>query len=761
LAQSTCFRIDFQHIFELLSVASCILTETSGEPIRLRAERMTFLNPLLLFGLAAAALPILIHLLNLRKLRVVEFSSLRFLKELQHTRIRRVKIKQILLLIIRTLLILFMVLAFARPAIQGNLAGLAATEARSTMVVLLDDSPSMGLRTQEGIVFHRAKDLVRGILSLANPADRIYVFALSEASGGRTLPPGRSVGEVNNLLSSLEPSHVSVPVREALHAVAPLLAEADNINREVYLVTDVQRTQFLREEADSAGLLDAGVRIFLVPVPHTDGTGNRGIAAVTSNAQVIGVSRPLTCNVRLVNDGPDPAENLLLSVYLDGTRVAQRSVSLPAGTPVSSPVSMAPKRSGLLTGTAELEEDPFELDNRRYFIIDVPRTIRVGIVGTAGETRFLSLALSAASGAGFGELFSVTPIDESAIGSANLATYDALVIAGITSLSREEGQRVAGFVTSGGGVAFFPGPSTDLSSVNTALCSALNLPPLGGWASPNSGESGGFLSFGKVDLQHPLFSGLFEERIGRSRDRGNIESPRIRQLLRTEAGPGGNTIIECTNGSPFLIDYGVGSGRVLMFSVDAGTAWSDFALKGIFAPLVNRAVMYLVTGRNEQGGTIVGEPAVITLRTSSARGASYMVAAPDGLIERVSPEVNPLTGVTSFQLPATRVAGIYQLYREGAADTPIGAVAVNIDERESLLAPASEEDLRTFFRSTGIDEERVVTITDGAQLERVVDESRYGVELWKTMLAIALVLAVVEMAVARVSRADTALPEAS
>jgi hypothetical protein len=80
---------------------------------------MVFLNPWFLLGLFAAAIPVLIHLLHVRKLRTVEFSSLRFLKELQKSRLRTLRIRQLLLLLLRTLLIISLVLAFARPAVRG------------------------------------------------------------------------------------------------------------------------------------------------------------------------------------------------------------------------------------------------------------------------------------------------------------------------------------------------------------------------------------------------------------------------------------------------------------------------------------------------------------------------------------------------------------------------------------------------------------------------------------------------------------------
>src|SRR5437762_1849096 len=101
---------------------------------------MVFLNPLVLFGLAAAAIPLILHLLNLRKLRTIEFSTLTFLKELQQSKIRKLKLRQILLLIVRTLLVMLIVLAFARPALRGTILGSIGSHAHSTVLFVLDDS---------------------------------------------------------------------------------------------------------------------------------------------------------------------------------------------------------------------------------------------------------------------------------------------------------------------------------------------------------------------------------------------------------------------------------------------------------------------------------------------------------------------------------------------------------------------------------------------------------------------------------------------
>src|SRR5260221_12424975 len=104
---------------------------------------MLFLKPLVLLGMAAAAIPLILHLLNLRKLRTIHFSTLTFLKELQQTRIRRLKLRQLLLLLIRTLLIVFIILPFARPAFPGQIFRGFGSHAYSTLAFILDDSFSI------------------------------------------------------------------------------------------------------------------------------------------------------------------------------------------------------------------------------------------------------------------------------------------------------------------------------------------------------------------------------------------------------------------------------------------------------------------------------------------------------------------------------------------------------------------------------------------------------------------------------------------
>jgi hypothetical protein len=197
---------------------------------------------------------------------------------------------------------------------------------------------------------------------------------------------------------------------------------------------------------------------------------------------------------------------------------------------------------------------------------------------------------------------------------------------------------------------------------------------------------------------------------------------------------------------------------MLLFSVDPSLTWSDFPLKGIFAPLVHRSSVYLSTGQEEQTASIVGTPVRITLRQRGGTASSYVIRTPDDVRERVTATLNPVTGMMTFVSPPTRTPGVYELY-DDQGESLLGVAAVNVDPAESILRPADGEEIRKFFTALGVSEANVSVVPDPDQVTRIVTESRFGIELWRFMVAASIVLALLEMAIARVgTRKGTTTP---
>ena len=196
---------------------------------------MGLLTPLFLLGLAALAVPVLIHLTQRERKSVVEFPSLMFLRKIPYESVQRRRIRDWLLLAMRLGAIALIVLAFARPFLRGSDVAAAAGGARD-IVVLLDRSYSMDY----GDSWSRAQRAAAAAIAGATPADRISVVAFADTAEVvlRSTPDrARAVAEIN----AVQTGPGSTRFGPALKLAGSLLAESLLPRKEVIIVSDFQR----------------------------------------------------------------------------------------------------------------------------------------------------------------------------------------------------------------------------------------------------------------------------------------------------------------------------------------------------------------------------------------------------------------------------------------------------------------------------------------------------------------------------------------
>src|SRR3954468_15615657 len=141
---------------------------------------MTFLSPLLAWGMLLGAIPLIIHLLNRRRFRRVEWAPMRHLKLTIERNRRRIEIEQLLLLLLRIALLVLLFFFLARPVLNPTgLEQWLGTGGRTSQVVLIDDSLSMGYAGNETSAFARAQQVATGLLASARPQDRCTLVTSS------------------------------------------------------------------------------------------------------------------------------------------------------------------------------------------------------------------------------------------------------------------------------------------------------------------------------------------------------------------------------------------------------------------------------------------------------------------------------------------------------------------------------------------------------------------------------------------------------
>ena len=166
---------------------------------------LSFTYAAVLYGLAAAALPLLIHLMNRRRSVTVAFSNVALLQALQQDRMRRVKVKQWAVLALRTLLIALLVLAFARPTVRESSVG--GSHGETSAVLLVDRSMSTQYQVSGRSLLSHSKDRVNEALELFSERDRVRLLSFDDS----VKPSDASTIErVGLSLADLSPSYLSL-----------------------------------------------------------------------------------------------------------------------------------------------------------------------------------------------------------------------------------------------------------------------------------------------------------------------------------------------------------------------------------------------------------------------------------------------------------------------------------------------------------------------------------------------------------------------
>jgi aerotolerance regulator-like protein len=332
---------------------------------------VTFLHPLALAGLVAATIPALLHLLERRVPPEAEFPPLKYLSDAERQSARRLKLRHLLLLVLRTALIALIVLAAARPLVPSRTGG-AAVHAPTALVVILDNSPSAGVVVDGRPDFERLKAVARGSLRAAQSGDRLWLILADGVP--RAGPREALTATVDSAAVSARRLDLVSAVRRATHLVDAEPWPA----REVHVVSDLQRT------ALGEGIVDvpSGVRI-LALAPPRQARANRGIGTVRVADGVVTV--PV---VGTAGAGPAP-----VMVRVHGREIGRALGAL--GSAVSITLPQLPP--GWWVGDATLDPDELRADDRRLFAWRNAPPARVSAQPGAGP--FVAAALTVLEGA--------------------------------------------------------------------------------------------------------------------------------------------------------------------------------------------------------------------------------------------------------------------------------------------------------------------------------------------------------------------------
>jgi hypothetical protein len=654
-----------------------------------------FANAPLLYGLAAASIPVIIHLLNRRKYREVPWAAMRFLLAAIRKNRRRIRIEQWILLAVRTLIILLVVAAMAKPFLEAF--GIVIAGQRVHRVLVLDASLSMGYTSGGTSRFEQARTIAASLVKSSRQGDAISVILMGEPPRVAIGDPSPNLGEVEKEIGELVLTHGASDLSATFEAVDRVLDASSISQKEVIFLTDLQATSWRPPGAADERLKRALARMesrqmrsVLIDLGKSGGE-NRAVTELRLDAPVVTVGSSALIRGVVRNFGDARVEGVRARMTVDGLMGPEDSADLTPGEdhPVVFRYQFSAPGDHLIE--LSIDDDPLALDNRRLLVVPVRESLNVLLVDGhfrpepfQAETDYLAQALAPTEGSpGQANPIKIEVVSESQISRRELAPYDVVALCNVAQVSQAEAAALEDYLKQGGGVVIFGGDQVIAENYNRYLYNDGKgiLPAALGPSVGDAARRRGAFSFNPLGFRHPLISEFQGEDSPVTAGLLHALTWQYHKLL-VPKGSKAEVALAFDNTDPAIIEVQRHRGVVILVATSADTAWTTWPLHKSYPPVMQQIVFHASAGRISERNIRVGQPFDQSFPASAA-AAPATVVNPKG--QPYSTRLEAAGGLSQFHFEQTDLAGAYQV-RIGPPLGVESAFAANPNPAESELA---------------------------------------------------------------------------
>ena len=695
---------------------------------------MNFLNPALLLAAVGIGLPILAHLLNRNEVKKTDWAAMQFLNRNVRVRSRQIRLRDILLLLIRCLALIFLVLAFARPTLREGMANWIPGESRAGVVIGLDASYSMEHGGEGSTRFDRALEYVKVISEQMVPGDPVSVVLL----GGEDKVLIRNMAydpeRFARLLENAKPVPAGLDLDRVPRKLRELVDDMEASEKEVYFISDVQERDWRRTSVrfqDALADLRKDAEVFWVPVP-----GSSANLAVTDLNLVSGVLRKGTTaryQATVKNYGAEPVSNVEVQCRVEGVQIDTKIIPvIAAGASETVSLFVPFHNAGAIQITAEISGDLLPTDNLRRVVAVVRERVSVLCLdGSSGDAGSLILsALLARSDGAEDEDYVVRSVPWLTLPTQNLNEVDVVILADVPEITPQQVEQLSQHVRKGNGLIWFAGQNVKstvwnerISSGSTPLLPARLGPPVDSSTKLGAGR--------QLDPDMPDHGVCLPLR---SLPDDLFSETRFLMRMEVEAVPTSFPVLTMAgSGAPILLEHTLGRGHVFQFTTSADTSWNNMALTPLFPMLMQQIVTYL-SGREFEQPRVVGDSLSLTyIEQPDASDAVF--DTPTG--QSITVPVREHRSQFVAMLESANEAGFYEA--KVSVQAPGLPIAVNVDPVESEVSSLSASDLNKNIEGTG-----VALANSETELSAAIATSRSGRSTWRQFMIFGLILLLFE-----------------
>jgi hypothetical protein len=767
---------------------------------------MIFVNAWLWIFLPLAAIPIILHLLTLFRLRTVELSTFRFLFDSYVQQRRRMQFLEALLAMLRTAFLLALVAVIMRPMVKHWSDLFQGSSGGREVVILMDCSASMEAATKGKSSLYRAQVAAKKVVQDLQSEDSVTLIRVTSRSDEVFGPVS---ADTNNLPQRIDAMTTTPGRANFFKAFTQLFGtESPRTNPTVYIFTDCQSTGW--NEVRSQGLdriLPPDLQLIVVNVGSDEGVPNQAVIGDAPRGGRAVVGLPVYLTARVVNFSKEPAEVTLITL-LDEKEIARHSLSLKPGETVTKKITYIPSEKGVHRGKFRISGktgDRFPDDDEYLFVLSViPRIKAVVVNGSPSMDREANetLYLQALSDSGApdepkpdkkpakdpGHLGSerdlirsldLREVPEVGLNADVLKDASVVILANCGGLNPQHFTWLRDFVAAGGGLLIFPGDKIVNPDIyNTQFFPVPGVPgeyltPV--HLGPPQGDPAKLETFERlesIDFSHPVMT-VFDD--------PQREVPYFKKVLFYRYFP--LTVADAkakitplaefrprlpAPGSPdqkrelryALVENRFGDGRVVVAAFPVNRQWSNLPTDNgkEFVPLMLRLISWVQHRPELEVPLAVVPDGVVEISVTGAWNPAKCEVTSSPKPRRDGKNRPPIPPTTvALERSGSRLLGAFERTSESgyytvqvrpdrpdlAGKTASLDFAVNLDAKESDFTMLDKDGFQTLLPTAN-----VTLVNASAEAQQLNELSNTEVPIWRYLIYIMFVIIGVEFLLA-------------
>ena len=670
---------------------------------------MRFLYPQMLWGLLALLIPILIHLFNFRRHKLVYFSNTAVLRSIQQENAKTRKLKYLVTLLLRCLFIAALVLAFAfpyHPEKQLNV------NTENTLVgIYIDNSMSMKGQSQRTTLIEDARQSARDLVHKLNPSNR-YLLMTNSFEIQNEYPMNQE--EMLDQLDRMNPDGAPVLMGEVIDRFEMLCKQHGFATSTLFVYSDFQSNTFDL----SAAKADTALQVVMVPMVPEFKT-NLYIDSVWLASPIVQSGLTNELMVRVVNQGDKEVKGMPINFTMNNAMAASTTVDLEKNGTAEVEMQFVVEDSGEQRCSASLTDHPITFDDSYHFVLSVKPSLSVVELGNQPSSSAMLFD---------DEQFHYTLMEPSRFDLTTIAQAQLLIVNESAVINETLQQALLDAVSDGASLVVFP--SLDDPQNNRYLYNKLGLTLMEVDTNATSVED--------LALQHAFFNDMILDLPQ------HPDFPKVKRHVRLKTNGMATSLLTLQNSDPMLMMTSVGKGQAFVIATALDPKWSDVADNTLFVPMMVK--MAFMGGKMDKLAYTIGQDKILVLSDISQEGdRQYLFANSDRSFE-LMPASEVRNGKVYLylndNLPS---AGFYDLLIN---DTLNRVTAWNESRVESKMDFVDSEEANKAFGKAGFDVAAVLDTSDFATAD-LVEAMAHQSTQWKLFALIALLALIGEIAVLR------------